>query len=365
MSAQIIQTHEEHVSNLMQEKIDVSNKLKLVEAETKRIDPWKEFLDQIRRLESHLQRPSERSPFAAYEIALTELSNAKLQLEYAKLDSSILNKIIRVCFFPNGVADLEKSVSLRAQKVEKLRRELKLFGKASLSSEYDRLVGHLNWQIEKGFDPQLTINEHTRLGNERKVLTESLKKLEEKLRSVKYNRVASEVHSRWGQANPLGEITSRKQVPSPAKKPSKKTVFTDSNFWRELSQDLKSAEKSVFMISPYLTVIRTSNYINIFETLIKDKVKICVVTCPSESHDEYMCGQSIEVIKMLQEMGIEVIKVPRIHQKVILIDEKISWEGSMNWLSHRVTAEHMRRLDEPELVSEINKVMAFYKSLRS
>jgi hypothetical protein len=48
---------------------------------------------------------------------------------------------------------------------------------------------------------------------------------------------------------------------------------------------------------------------------------------------------------LLDKIGVKVVQQKDIHQKVAIIDDHISWEGSLNILSHTgSTLEHMRRL---------------------
>jgi hypothetical protein len=41
------------------------------------------------------------------------------------------------------------------------------------------------------------------------------------------------------------------------------------------------------------------------------------------------------------------------HQKVAIMDSAIAWEGSLNILSHKDTAEHMRRFEGNSTIEEI------------
>ena len=51
--------------------------------------------------------------------------------------------------------------------------------------------------------------------------------------------------------------------------------------------------------------------------------------------------------------GIKVILLGKMHQKIAVIDRRITWEGSLNILSHNTTQEHMRRFVGPKTAEQI------------
>jgi len=59
------------------------------------------------------------------------------------------------------------------------------------------------------------------------------------------------------------------------------------------------------------------------------------------------------VIELLQEMGIKVFQLKNMHQKIAVIDRKITWEGSLNILSHQTSHEHMRRFEGAKTAEQI------------
>ncbi len=66
-----------------------------------------------------------------------------------------------------------------------------------------------------------------------------------------------------------------------------------------------------------------------------------------------MVNQAEVVIEQLRSIGIKVIERRSMHQKIAIFDNALAWEGSLNILSHRDTAEHMRRLEGSSAIEEI------------
>jgi len=61
-------------------------------------------------------------------------------------------------------------------------------------------------------------------------------------------------------------------------------------------------------------------------------------------------------VELLQSLGIHVTLRPKMHEKLIVIDDRILWEGSMNMLSWFNTTERYRRFsDRAEVAHAIEK----------
>ncbi|MBI1271124.1 hypothetical protein GC174_11895 [bacterium] len=138
--------------------------------------------------------------------------------------------------------------------------------------------------------------------------------------------------------------------------------FNEINFWSAFEKDLDSARKSVLIVSPFLYPGRTERFIKRFERLIQNGIKIQIYTrCLHEKpegndKDKESIQQSKEAYKMLQETGAELICYHRCHQKVAIIDEALTWEGSLNILSHSTgdttSTEQMRRFEGWEVARD-------------
>ena len=80
------------------------------------------------------------------------------------------------------------------------------------------------------------------------------------------------------------------------------------------------------------------------------KTSITVVTRPAESYKE---PERMKVcIEYLQKF-VNVIQKPNIHQKFIIVDNRIVWYGSINLLSYGSAEESIMRLESRELAVEL------------
>lgn len=122
------------------------------------------------------------------------------------------------------------------------------------------------------------------------------------------------------------------------------SLFDESTFYTQFSRDLLHAEREVVIESPFITINRVKKLAPIFNRLIKQGVKVFVITRQPSLHDYPMNKQSEEMIQFFEEIGIQVLVTQNNHhRKLAIIDRDILWEGSLNILSQSNSREIMRR----------------------
>jgi hypothetical protein len=142
---------------------------------------------------------------------------------------------------------------------------------------------------------------------------------------------------------------------APAGEPVSGELYTERNFWAQLFQDLKTVKERLIILSPFLTVRRSSMFMDYFQAMISRGVEIRIYTRPVNQQVGEMANQADVVIGQLRSIGTNVIERRSMHQKVAMLDNAIAWEGSLNILSHRDTGEHMRRFEGSSAIEEIIK----------
>jgi len=124
----------------------------------------------------------------------------------------------------------------------------------------------------------------------------------------------------------------------------KTSLFDESTFYPEFGKDLLHAEREVVIESPFITINRVKKLTPIFNKLLKQGIKVFVITRQPSLHDYPMKKQSEEIIHFFEEIGIQVLVTQNNHhRKLAIIDRDILWEGSLNILSQSNSREIMRR----------------------
>jgi DNA-binding XRE family transcriptional regulator len=123
-------------------------------------------------------------------------------------------------------------------------------------------------------------------------------------------------------------------------------VFTHKDFVKCFTVDLANARGLVLIQSPYLSTRRINDLRLSLEKCIYRGVRVCVFAeKPRDMNREESATRAAfqSSLDMLGGVGAHVTLVPRIHEKLAIIDETIFWDGSYNILSHLDTSERMTR----------------------
>jgi superfamily I DNA and/or RNA helicase len=131
------------------------------------------------------------------------------------------------------------------------------------------------------------------------------------------------------------------------------SLYTEKNFWPLFLDDLRSAEKSLVIMSPFISLRRAGGLMDFFRLLLGRNINIRVYTRPPAQQNGRMSEHAEQVIGQFESLGARVFQRKGMHQKIAIIDNKIVWEGSLNILSHRDTGEQMRRFEGENVSQEI------------
>lgn len=136
-------------------------------------------------------------------------------------------------------------------------------------------------------------------------------------------------------------------------------ILTDENsFYYQFERDLLEAKHEVIIESPFITVPKMRTLKPLFESLVRRKIEVFIITRHPEEHDSLMAEQSEAGIQFFERLGIHVLMNKTHHRKIAMIDRKIVWKGSLNILSHRNSREFMEREED------IQKVTALFQFLK-
>lgn len=145
--------------------------------------------------------------------------------------------------------------------------------------------------------------------------------------------------------------------------PAYSHLYTEKNFWAKFFQDIKTSKARLILLSPFLSVRRSSFFMDYFRAMKGRNIDIRVYTRPKNQQTGEMANQADIVIDQLRSIGVSVIERRSMHQKIAIIDDAVAWEGSLNILSHRDTEEHMRRFEGLSTVEEIIRNLELDKEM--
>lgn len=118
-------------------------------------------------------------------------------------------------------------------------------------------------------------------------------------------------------------------------------VFNEATFYPAFRADLRRAERSAVILSPFMTESGTSRWVDELRAVLERGAAVRIVTRPADEP-----GQS-ELVRSLRALGITVDLFRGMHEKIAVFDDTILWHGSLNVLSHGNTTECMFRISGP------------------
>lgn len=130
-------------------------------------------------------------------------------------------------------------------------------------------------------------------------------------------------------------------------------IFDKTNFLPVYFNDIINASREILIVSPFVTRRRTLQMIQNLRIALENGVKVVVVTRPSEDFKDKDLVFWQTTIELLKSYGIVVVFKSNIHQKFAVVDQKISWYGSINLLSFGSAEESIMRLESSNIANEL------------
>ena len=130
-------------------------------------------------------------------------------------------------------------------------------------------------------------------------------------------------------------------------------IFDKSNFLAVYSNDIVNASREVLIVSPFITKRRTLQMMQNLKIALNNGVKVVVVTRPSEDFKEKDLASWQTTIDLIKSSGIAIVFKSNIHQKFAVVDQKVSWYGSINLLSFGSAEESIMRLESSNISNEL------------
>ena len=138
---------------------------------------------------------------------------------------------------------------------------------------------------------------------------------------------------------------------------SERLVVTQEDFYRILSSDIESAFSRIIIYSPFATTDRVSFVLPQLQASIERGVEVYVITKALSERSKSELSTIRKIEGQLAEVGIAVIHKLRMHEKLVFIDEDVTWSGSLNPLSFSNTQEIMERRKSKAVLKDYFQIL--------
>lgn len=131
-------------------------------------------------------------------------------------------------------------------------------------------------------------------------------------------------------------------------------VYNQREYLSPLLTDIKNAQTVILLQSPYIRTQALTNLMDALTSAASRGVLVCAFVQKPRHWDrrddpalppavKAEMDATVSAIKLLESIGAHVNMREKIHEKVIVIDEKLLWDGSLNYASHYDTSERVTR----------------------
>ncbi len=141
-------------------------------------------------------------------------------------------------------------------------------------------------------------------------------------------------------------------------------AFTEGTFYPAFLQDLRRAERSVVILSPFATDRGTGRWVDDLRGTLARGARVRILTRPPEEPGGGTTDEVTGLVGVLRGLGVTVDLRTRMHEKIAILDGHILWHGSLNILSHRDTHESMLRIDSAAACEELSRFLSTPKGPR-
>jgi hypothetical protein len=139
-------------------------------------------------------------------------------------------------------------------------------------------------------------------------------------------------------------------------------LFGGRDFAKLCRFDIENAKQSIVVFSGFITQERAAQMGDLFRQKIARGVKVRCVTRPPNRNGTIPEEQGRTALAALEALGVAIDLRNNIHEKAVLIDNKIVWFGSLNPLSHTPrTSELMARVDNVGVASHVATILSVKK----
>ena len=143
------------------------------------------------------------------------------------------------------------------------------------------------------------------------------------------------------------------QVEPDIQKQKANAIYDYESYAKVYCRDLEDAKTSIVVSSPSLRYSKVNKFISDMKPLQERGVKITVLTWNPDSYNFGNPIHKMEMIRTLNEAGIEVVLKEENCLHFAVIDNSIVWYGSLNLLGKEDVEDNIMRIESDEIAAEL------------
>lgn len=138
---------------------------------------------------------------------------------------------------------------------------------------------------------------------------------------------------------------------------SERIVVTQEDFYRLLASDLAASKSRIIIYSPFVTTDRVSFLLPQLQAAIERNVEVYIITKALSERSKSDLSTIKKIESQLADIGIAVTHKLRMHEKLVFVDDDVTWSGSLNPLSFSNTREIMERRKSKAVLKDYFQIL--------
>lgn len=130
-------------------------------------------------------------------------------------------------------------------------------------------------------------------------------------------------------------------------------IYDGNSFYPVFADDIAHAKKEILIVSPFMRKNRLTQIIKLLTSAMLKGAAVKVVTRPPEDFKEGERETVSQNAKFLANSGVQIAYKSEFHQKFTVIDQSITWYGSVNFLSFGKHEESIMRFENYDLAGQL------------
>ena len=128
-------------------------------------------------------------------------------------------------------------------------------------------------------------------------------------------------------------------------------LYSTEDYKTDFEKDIAASSSRIVIAVPYLSKYNVQAFVSMAEKRSVKGVRIQISAC--KPNDESKQKKLLQCVKILEDAGVQVALKDSFSQKIAIIDEKILWYGSVNFLGYTETDECCMRIINAQIASEV------------
>lgn len=133
-------------------------------------------------------------------------------------------------------------------------------------------------------------------------------------------------------------------------------IYDASNYTEKFEQDIVEAEKMIVISSPDIRQDKIDRLLLLIEGGQEKGVNVTVITTAPEEVVYGSADVCYELIREMQQVGINIVKKAEVEERFAVIDDELVWHGGMNLLGKVDIWDNLIRIINYQVAAELLEV---------